>query len=430
MDMKRSTWAARLATAFNLVAIAVLPAHAENAPARSSDSARVLVVVNSNSDASEQVAQYYRARRGIDNFLRISCSDAALSPENESIKFTQYTMQIERPIRAYLKAHPKIDFIVLTKGIPIRISRPQIPGSRLDFYSLDSRLAALGYGALPASHRVDIRDTHYDESYVMQYHHNFHGKAWANNFWNSTTRFSHARFGGYLVTRLDGYSVSDAEALVDRALQAEQLISDGGRPAGPILLNMAPKFGLADKASQPYSIVPSGIKNGAQVEITSEDARLADFNSDMEHAAEQLSVQGFEVEIEKTGEFIGNRRSLMAYVSWGSNDSNFKPDLYHSLEFSPGSIAETAVSTSARTFFHANLGQSLVADLITQGATGAKGYTDEPLIQAVAQPSILLDRYTRGWTLAESYYAASHLLGWQDIVLGDPIARAYPVKPQ
>jgi len=71
-----------------------------------------------------------------------------------------------------------------------------------------------------------------------------------------------------------------------------------------------------------------------------------------------------------------------------------------------------------------------VADLIAQGVTGVKGYTDEPLIQAVAQPSILLDRYTRGWTLAESFYAASHLLGWQDIVLGDPIARAYPDKSQ
>jgi Tannase-like family of unknown function (DUF6351) len=57
-----------------------------------------------------------------------------------------------------------------------------------------------------------------------------------------------------------------------------------------------------------------------------------------------------------------------------------------------------------------------------------RGIPDEPLVQAVAAPSILFDRYTRGWTLAESFYAASALVGWQDIGVGDPLARAYPLK--
>jgi len=55
-----------------------------------------------------------------------------------------------------------------------------------------------------------------------------------------------------------------------------------------------------------------------------------------------------------------------------------------------------------------------------------KGYVDEPLVQAIAEPSILFERYTRGWTLAESFYAASALVGWEDVVIGDPICRAYP----
>jgi hypothetical protein len=38
----------------------------------------------------------------------------------------------------------------------------------------------------------------------------------------------------------------------------------------------------------------------------------------------------------------------------------------------------------------------------------------------------MFDRYTRGWTLAESFYAASALVGWEDIVIGDPLCRAYP----
>jgi hypothetical protein len=80
------------------------------------------------------------------------------------------------------------------------------------------------------------------------------------------------------------------------------------------------------------------------------------------------------------------------------------------------------VSTRARTFLPTRGGQSLIADLIEQGATGAKGYADEPLLQAVASPSILFERYTRGWTLAESYYAAARLIGRQDVVIGDPLA--------
>ena len=70
--------------------------------------------------------------------------------------------------------------------------------------------------------------------------------------------------------------------------------------------------------------------------------------------------------------------------------------------------------------------RSLIADLIAQGVSGVKGYVNEPLVQGVASPSIMFDRYTRGWTLAESFYAASALLSWEDIVIGDPLGRAYP----
>jgi hypothetical protein len=83
------------------------------------------------------------------------------------------------------------------------------------------------------------------------------------------------------------------------------------------------------------------------------------------------------------------------------------------------------VSTSARTFLPTEGGQSLIADLVHQGATGAKGYCDEPLLQAISSPSVLFERYSRGWTLAESFYAAARFVGWEDIVLGDPLCRPY-----
>lgn len=73
-------------------------------------------------------------------------------------------------------------------------------------------------------------------------------------------------------------------------------------------------------------------------------------------------------------------------------------------------------------------GQSLIADPVVGGVTGVKGDCDEPLLQAVASPTILFDRYTKGWTLAESFYAASRFVGWEDIVIGDPLCAPYALR--
>ncbi len=67
----------------------------------------------------------------------------------------------------------------------------------------------------------------------------------------------------------------------------------------------------------------------------------------------------------------------------------------------------------------------MVADLIEARVSAVKGYCDEPFLVAIASPTILLDRYTQGWTMAESFYAASRFVGWEDIVIGDPIMAPY-----
>jgi uncharacterized protein (TIGR03790 family) len=133
-----------------------------------------------------------------------------------------------------------------------------------------------------------------------------------------------------------------------------------------------------------------------------------------------------------TTKFIGGRSNLLGYFSWGSNDQRswgshdfYSAEAYLSLYFAPGALSDTAVSTSARTFLPTTGGQSLMADLIAHGLTGAKGYTDEPLLQAIASPTIVFQRYTGGYTLAESFYAASHFVGWEDVVIGDPLCSPY-----
>ena len=91
-----------------------------------------------------------------------------------------------------------------------------------------------------------------------------------------------------------------------------------------------------------------------------------------------------------------------------------------------GSIVETAVSTAARSFnFGTSYGQSLIADILEDGASGVKGYVYEPYLTAVSSPSVLLSSYASGYNLAESYAAANTMIGWMGVVVGDPKMSPY-----
>ncbi|HEV7928013.1 MAG TPA: TIGR03790 family protein [Verrucomicrobiae bacterium] len=368
----------------------------------------VLLVVNDNSPISKAIAEDYARKRHVKNIVAVYCQDSALSTDNETITLAAYTQSIESPIRAYLATHKNMEFIVLTKGIPIRILGAALgscdehnrePASVRGHPSVDSYLAALDYTNLPHTIIIDITGS------------GAIGCAISNRYWNATTPFSHARFGGYLVTRLDGYTEADARALVSRALQAERGIAHG-----KVLLDVQPAFGLGDEATQPAPI---------REKIILRESDWSEFNADMRHAHDVLAKRGLPDELDLTESFVGQRSNLLGYFSWGSNDPKFSEQAYQTLLFAPGSLSDTAVSTSARTFLATQGGQSLLVDLIAHGLTCGKGYVDEPLLQAIASPTIALDRYTSGYTMAESFYAASHFVAWEDIVVGDPLCCPY-----
>jgi uncharacterized protein (TIGR03790 family) len=400
---------ARVFLQLALVGLPPLLAFAGNQTApqkRSPD--QVLLVVNQNSPISKEIADDYARKRHVKNIIFVQCQDSALGARNETIPLAAYTQLIESPVRGYLSAHTNIDFIALTKGIPIRITGAAL-GSCSDKShdpvairgrpSVDSCLAALDYTNLPGTMRVDITGS------------GAVGCAFSNRYWNAAKPFSHAQFGGYLVTRLDGYTAADAKALVARALEAES-----GLTNGKVLLDVQPEFGLGDKATQPAPITDTTIL---------QESAWSEFNADMRRAHDLLAKRGIPDELDLTETFVGQRSNLLGYFSWGSNDSKYSDRAYQTLQFAPGSFSDTAVSTSARTFLPTKGGQSLLADLIAHGLTCGKGYVDEPLLQAIASPTIALDRYVSGYTMAESFYAASHFVGWEDVVIGDPLCSPY-----
>ena len=392
----------RLALSLMLVSLAL-----QSSVMDAATPAEVLVIINDASPTSRSVGMDYAGKRHVKNVLHIRCEDSALSQQNETIQLKDYSERIEAPLRAFLQSHDFINFIVITKGIPIRISGAAFGWADSESNrsaSLDSQVAALDYDKLPDAVKVEFRMSDKTAS----------GWAWENRYWNAKVPFTHSQFGGYLVTRLDGYTQAAAVSLTARALAAEKHL---GR--GVILLDVDASRGLGDKTTQPAPL---------SSKVITAESSWDTWNADMVHAPDDLVKRRIPDQIDLSDLFIGSEESLLGYFSWGSNDAHFSQTAYNSLHFLPGAIGDTAVSTGARSFFHQAEGQSMIADLIDQGITGVKGYSDEPLLQAVASPTIALDRYLSGFTLAESFYAASHFVGWTDVVIGDPLTRPYRLK--
>jgi uncharacterized protein (TIGR03790 family) len=321
---------------------------------------RVLIVVNGASASGVAIGNYYRAARGIPDSNLVTVRTTL----EDDVSSDDFTSQIAGPVAERLKLLAGVDFIVTTHGIPLRAGA----------YATDMLLAGIDLPLVPIQSFTSAEF-----------------KRATSPYYQKDEPFSHAKYGMYLTTRLDGYSVSDMKALVDRSMTAQA------------------EHGLFFLDQQVYDRV--GIND--QLETA------------MEQIAKTLTSRGFQATSEGTTAFVDPKQPLMGYWSSGSNDPNYSATVYHALQFKPGSLAETNVSTSARTFRHVSGGQSMIADLIAQGVTGVKGYVDEPYTVAVAKPDIMFDRYTRGYNLAESFYMASQLLKWRDVVIGDPLCRPY-----
>ena len=324
----------------------------------------VLVVINEASIESAEIGAYYRAKREIprENVVFVNVS------RTEEIPTGEYKSSIEDPVKAAIKkSKNRIDYIVLTKGVPIRLAEDPK-------YAVDAMLAGMNLQFRPIDklEEVEIRRA-------------------VNPYYNKDEPFDSSKFGFYLVTRLDGYTVADAKRLVDSSLAAKP-------EKGPFFFDEA-----ANRRGAGY----------------------VEMQRTLSQAHDSLRGRGFESTLETTEAFVAPSEPLMGYASWGSNDNAFTLDAYKRITFKPGAICETFVSTSGRTFLPTTGGQSLIADLIANGVTGIKGYVSEPFTFALAKPEILFDRYTSGRNLAESFYSASLVLKWKDVVIGDPLCAPY-----
>ena len=360
-----------------------------SAPAKAQTGANVLVVTNRNSAVSEAIGHRYAEKRDVpqENLCTLQL------PVAESVSRAEYGEQIEEPIWkciAQRYAHDRILYIVLTKDVPIRISGTG--GRTGTAASVDSELTLLYRrrsgqdapiaGFVPNPYFVGTADI------------------------ASIKPFTHESHDVFLVTRLDGYTLEDALALIDHASAPT---ADG-------------RFILDQRAS---SVDPIP-------------------NRWLGAAAKRLESQGLgaRVLLDETEKVVTGESRVLGYYSWGSNDDAIRVRTFD-LEFLPGALAGMFASKDGRTFNEppaawrpagnrqgassfAGSSESLMADLIRAGATGVSGNVDEPYLDATIRPDILFPAYASGHNLAEAFYAAMPFLSWQTIIVGDPLCAPFP----
>ncbi|HLS27690.1 MAG TPA: TIGR03790 family protein [Opitutales bacterium] len=362
---------------------------------------RVVIVVNERDSGSIKVGEHYAEKRNIPkkNIIRID------APVSETITRTEFIETIRNPLQLklleeeWLSGFPtrltdsegryrsaidghRISYLVLCRGVPLRIAndesriteamRNSVPDAHLavNAASVDSELSLLTV-LLP--------------SFSMVVNPLFGNRNPPESDLNRVIK----------VARLDGPSVSDALALVDRAIEAEE----------------------------------RGLRGRAYLDLA---GPWQDGTDMLEATGVQIGALGFDTERrEEKGTFPAAARfdAPALYFGWYANDVN-GPFAVDGFRFPPGAIAFHIHSFSARTVRSKNRGWA--GPMVARGAAVTFGNVYEPLLGASHRPNLVFEWLAAGGTVGDAAAYANPALSWQGVLIGDPLYRPFkrPLEEQ
>ncbi len=332
-------------------------------PALALDASQILVVSNRKSDGSERIAEHYMAARGIAKARHL----VLVADINEEISREQFNSTILEPIRKTVREDAGILGIVLTRGVPLKVkaSNGDAALTQRDWASVDSELT------------LALKDEYALPGWVTNSH--FQAEA-------ALTRDA----GLLIVHRLDGPTVEDALALIDRAIVAEALGPEGKSFLDTRGMKAADGYGERD--------------------------------THMRTVADAWKVAGIEFEHDDTGPVIdlSTRGAVLHYYGWyAGNPKGWKG----APKFRTGAIGVHLHSFAASTV--RNTKGNWVAPLVSWGVTATWGTAYEPFTVGFPYEGVFWDRIGKGFNFGQAGMMANQLLSWQAVFVGDPLYRPY-----
>jgi uncharacterized protein (TIGR03790 family) len=359
-------------------------------------SARVIVLANRDDAGSLQLARYYMEKRHVPeaNLLALPMPsgetinwrqfiDAIYQPAQDDLIKRGWIQAIETSLtdkigrRRYAISGHRIAYLVVCKGVPLRIEHdqslyeaaPPFTNSaqfRTNCGAVDAELALLarsGYAinaVIPNPLYGKAHPTFLDASAVVK------------------------------VSRLDGPSYSNAAALVDNALKAEQqgLIGRGYVDMGG-----------------PH---PEGEKW-------------------MEAVVRQLEELGFDSDVDrKPTLFPSTARFDAPVLYFGWHSSTFRgPFAQPGFRFPPGAIAVHIYSFSAQSLRSAD--GDWCGAFVARGVTATLGNVYEPYLSFTHHLDRIMHALVEGMNFGDAACFALPVLSWQAVAIGDPLYRPFAV---
>jgi uncharacterized protein (TIGR03790 family) len=358
--------------------------------------ARTVVVVNARQPESVALGEFYLEARGIPAANLV----ALPLPEAESITRREFVDQVWQPLqdelhrrgwiegalstqvddlgrrRTALTGH-RLAHLVLCRGVPLRVHEDPVLAEALaaarvpeqfrrNQAAVDSELALLAQGPAPA---VGFQP---------------------NPLFNVRQASDISAQLVVKVARLDGPTWADARALVTSALEAERR-----GLVGRYYVDLGGPHAIGDRW------------------LDEARARLADL--------------GYFGDVERSPAVLGIADRFDApafYFGWYAGAVT-GPFLREGFRFPAGAIALHIHSFSAATLRSAT--EQWCGPLIARGAAATFGNVFEPYLELTLHPGLLLARLAAGETLGDAACFATPALGWQGVVVGDPLYRPFKV---
>lgn len=371
-----------------------LPA-AERAPTPPLQASRVVVLANAADPDSLALARRYVAARAVPEANLLAWK----MPAGESVSWRDFVATIWNPLLERLVAERWIDAIPMATRDAAGRRKHAPNGHRIDALVVCRGVplklehdASLYVEAPPYTRRGEFRTNAgaVDAELSLLASPNYPINAFVPNplFQNDAPSVTDLR-QVVRVSRLDGPTVADAGALVERAIAAEK----------------------------------TGLRGRAYVDIANRDATGDGW---FEAAARQLVELGFDTAVDREpGTFPPYARfdAPVLYFGWYSGTVD-GPFTLPGFRFPPGAIALHLHSYSAATLRSPDSGWT--GPFIARGVTATVGNVHEPYLSFTHAPHLMLRALARGASWVEAVYFALPALSWQAVAIGDPLYRPFP----